>query len=191
LTINRLPDEVLLEIFDSYRQSTNHYSYYWREKYAWFNLAHVCRRWRAVVFASSSRLDLNITVGPEKPGYIKTILSGHLSILIDYVRMYEPPGNITGSALWRMHAALRHRDRVREISFGGWSVISFGKFIRATNYHFPTLESLDLCFPHGRPHFSGDQINQIYVFGVLDCSALPSHPYLEFCCLQRLSLTSL
>ena len=68
LTINRLPDEVLLEVFDYYRQNINHYNYQWREKYAWFNLAHVCGRWRAVMFASSFRLDLNVIVGPKKTG---------------------------------------------------------------------------------------------------------------------------
>jgi F-box-like len=151
--INRLPDEVLLEIFDLYRQSIiNQYDYQWRKKYGWFNLAHVCRRWHAAMFASTSRLDLNIVVGPEKPSHIKTILSGHLPILIDYS---DPYGIITASALWRMRAALRHRNRVREISFGGYGV-TFKKFIKATNYHFPALESLVLSFPrfprdHGEP----------------------------------------
>jgi hypothetical protein len=155
LTINRLPDEVLLEIIDSYRQNlkifhryrlkNDQYGDQWRKKYAWFNLAHVCRRWRSVVFASSSRLDLNIVVGPEKPSHIKTILSGHLPILIDYLCL-DLPDN-TDSALWCMRAALRHRDRVREISLRGWDVI-FGKIIRATNYYFPALESLVLRFPY-------------------------------------------
>ena len=143
LTINCLFDEVLLEIFDSYRHSIEPYDQHWRKKYVWLNLAHVCRRWRAVMFASSSRLDLSVTVGPQKPGHIKTILSGHLPILIDYFSSYGPLEYITGSALWRMRAALRHRDRVREIIFGG-SGSAFGKFIRATNYHFPALESLVL-----------------------------------------------
>ena len=117
----------------------------------WLNLAHVCRRWRAVMFASSSRLDLNIVLGPEKPGHIKTILSGHLPILINYWLLTHFCGSYkledtTSSALWRMHAALKHRDRVREISFGGWDVI-FGEFIRATNHHFPALQSLVLSLP--------------------------------------------
>ena len=136
---------MLLEIFDSYRQSIDLYNLRWRKKYVWLNLTHVCRRWRVVVFTSSSRLDLSITVGPQKPGHIKTILSSPLPISIEYHCLY---GDITGSAIWRMHAALRHRDRVREIFFGGSGVI-FGKFIRATNYHFPSLESLILYFPHG------------------------------------------
>ena len=97
----------------------------------WLDLAHVCRRWRAVIFASSSRLDLKITVGPKKPGHIETILrlSSPLPIFIEYKYLF---GDITGSALWRMRAALRHRgDRVRGISFEG-SNAGFKKFFRAT-----------------------------------------------------------
>jgi hypothetical protein len=100
------------------------------------------------MFASSFRLDLNIIVGPRKPGHIKTILSGHLPILIDYSYRYRPRDIITGSAIWRMHAALGHRDRVREITFEGFDLI-FGNFIKATSYHFPALESLHLWFPRG------------------------------------------
>jgi hypothetical protein len=137
---------VLLEIFDSYRQIIGSYDHRWRKKCTWLNLAHVCRRWHAVIFASSSRLDLGINVGPEKPGHIKEILSSHLPIFIEYqCRITDI--RVTGSALWRMRAALRHRDRVRKISFAGCAA-SFRKFIRATNYHFPALESLDLGFSY-------------------------------------------
>ena len=149
LTINHLPDEVLLEVFDSYRQGIGESDNQWRKKHAWFNLAHVCRRWRAVVFASSSRLDLNITVGPKNTGHIKTMLSGHLPILIDYYpgNLRRPIRAITGSALRRMHAVLRYHDRVREISFGA---LDIEKFISAANYHFPALESLALGFSYGQ-----------------------------------------
>jgi hypothetical protein len=107
------------------------------------------------VFASSSRLDLNIIVGPRKPSHIKTILSGHLPILIYYLALrWDEPHDTIDSALCRMRAALRHRDRVRERSIdfrrwshGAWDVI-FEKFMRAANYHFPTLESLVLSFPN-------------------------------------------
>jgi hypothetical protein len=106
------------------------------------------------VFASYSHLDINLVVGPEKPGQLKATLSGHfLPILIDYSsRTNGPPTRreITGSALWHMRAALRHRDRVREISFGGWDVDFIETFISATNYPFPALESLVLSFPDGQ-----------------------------------------
>jgi hypothetical protein len=149
--IIKLPDEVLLDIFDSYRQNIiDKYDHYWRNKYGWFNLAHVCRRWRAVVFASSSRLDLNVIVEPVKPDDdIKSILSGHLPIIIDYL-LYKSKDDTGSAALWRMLAALEHRDRVRDISFQA-NIDDFGKFIEATSYHFPALESLSLYFPHHEP----------------------------------------
>ena len=106
------------------------------------------------MFASYSHLDINIVVGPEKPGQLKATLSGHfLPILIDYSSRTNGPQTrreITGSALWRMRAALRHRDRVREISFRGWDVDFIETFIPATNYPFPALESLVLSFPDGQ-----------------------------------------
>ncbi len=102
------------------------------------------------MFASSFRLDLGITVGPRKPGHIKTILSGFfLPILIDYRKYYL---YLTGSALWRLRAALKHPDRVRGIIFDGTST-NFNKFFKLTNHSFPILESLIL---RAR---SGDRMN--------------------------------
>ena len=144
MTINDLLDEVLLDIFDFYRQGVDSYDQ-WREKYVWFNLTHVCRRWRAVIFASSLRLDLGITVGPIKPKEIETILAGPLPILIEYKCMYE---EMTSSAIWRLRAALKHHDRVRGIFFGGTSVWS-NEFFRATNHSFPILERLTLVPLYG------------------------------------------
>ena len=117
--------------------------------------------------------------------------------LIDYSsRSDGSQRDITGSALWCMHATLGHLDRVQGIWFEGWVVNSFEKFMSVTNYHFPALESLVLFSSHltanglSQPHFSGDHINQISFFDVLDCPTVPSHPFMDFCCPQRLSQTS-
>ena len=142
MTINYIPDEVLLEIFDSYREDIDPYNQ-WRKQHVWIYLTHVCRRWRAVIFASSSRLDLGITIGKKTPGHIKTILSGSLPIFIDFKYGIED----IGSARWRMLAALKHHDRVREISFQGMSAY-FDKFFKVTQCAFPTLESLSLSFTY-------------------------------------------
>jgi hypothetical protein len=151
LSINNLPDEVLLEIFDSFRQGVDPYDQKWKKEHLWLNLAHACAKWRAVVFASINRLDLSITVGPEKPGHIKTILSSPLPLSLDYRRTpdcqwEEDIAGITGSALWRMRTVLKHHtDRVREITFEGeWA--SFNKFFKMTNCTFSMLESLSLTF---------------------------------------------
>ena len=109
----------------------------------WIDLAHVCRTWRAIVFASSSRLDLGITIGPIKPHHIKTILSGSLPIFINY----KDVDGLLGSALWRMRAALEQRDRVREIFIDRMST-TFDKFFKETHCPFPALESLFICFKY-------------------------------------------
>jgi hypothetical protein len=112
----------------------------WRKNYEWFNLTHVCRRWRAVVFASASRLDLTITLGPQGPDDIETTLPGFLQILVNYRynNVY-----VTDSALRHLRSALEHRGRVREIFLTGPSVW-FDVFFEATKCSFPVLESLFL-----------------------------------------------
>ena len=142
---------MLLEIFDSFRQGVDPYDQKWKKEHLWLNLAHVCPKWRAVLFASTNRLDLGITVGPEKPGHIKTILSSPLPLFLDYRRTPDSQWEdditgMTGSAHWRMRTALKHhRDRVREITFeGNWG--SFNKFFKMANCSFSMLESLSLTF---------------------------------------------
>ncbi|KAI9445985.1 hypothetical protein H4582DRAFT_519707 [Lactarius indigo] len=57
-TINTLPDEVFLEIFDQYR-SVKTWSRPGSQGW-WYTLVHICRRWRRLVFASSIRLNLQL-----------------------------------------------------------------------------------------------------------------------------------
>lgn len=141
LTIDNLPDEVLLDIFDFYRPSQR-FSELWREECLWFNLAHVCRRWRAVMLESASRLDLAATLGPKKPGNIETILSSPWPFFINYRCKHVYASD---SALCRMRSALEHHDRVRGIVLNG-SNKWFDDFFEATNSSrpFPVLESLFL-----------------------------------------------
>jgi hypothetical protein len=117
--INHLPDELLLEIFDSYRRVIGPHPFggHWKRDYGWFNLAHVCRKWRAVMFASSSRLDLGISATPKTLGDVKTVLPDPLAIFIDFRNTYV---DITRGEISRMRAALEHhRGRVREIALLG------------------------------------------------------------------------
>jgi hypothetical protein len=130
--INHLPDELLLEIFDSYRQGIDPHNHQWKKNHTWINLTHVCRKWCAVMFASSSRLDL-ITVGPKKPGHIKTILSGHLPILIDYKCMHE---DLTG----------RHSDITIAFARSPLQEREPGSTNSSERPMTPLLESLSLRF---------------------------------------------
>jgi hypothetical protein len=84
------------------------------------------------------------TIGPVKPHHIKTILSGPLPIFIDYEyvdALHRP----SGSVLWRLQAALEHRDRVREISIDTMCA-KFDKFFKEIQCDFPVLESFSFGF---------------------------------------------
>ncbi|KAI9452424.1 hypothetical protein BJY52DRAFT_1214594, partial [Lactarius psammicola] len=63
-TIGVLPGNVLLEIFGFCRNNHDHTR---RPVWKWHLLAHVCRMWRQIVFASPRRLNLQILCTPGTP----------------------------------------------------------------------------------------------------------------------------
>jgi len=78
VTIDVLLDDLLLEIFDLYREeSTRRYPV--KATWEWTTLAHVCRRWRAIIFASPRRLHLRVTCDPRTP--VKTSVLGYLAAI--------------------------------------------------------------------------------------------------------------
>ena len=141
-TINHLPDELLVEIFDLYRQdiaqtyplSLNE----WSITLDWFELIHVCKRWRTIMFASASWLGLCLVLTPEKGGNIKTILSRHFPPLPIEIHYCRP---VKTKDIGRMLAALKRPDRIRKISFLG-SAADLNKLFKATKGTFPALETL-------------------------------------------------
>jgi F-box-like len=66
VTIDVLPDDVLVEIFGFYENiDTPRWSS--SRNIMWHTLVHVCRRWRYVVFASPRRLNLRLTYHGHRP----------------------------------------------------------------------------------------------------------------------------
>src|SRR6202012_5816338 len=60
--IDPLPDDVFLEIFDLFLLDFNYPTDYpFQRMRKWLILAHVCQRWRRIIFASPRRLDLYLT----------------------------------------------------------------------------------------------------------------------------------
>jgi F-box-like len=103
-----LPDDVLLEIFDFYVDEDSETS----EKRIieeWITLAHVCRRWRSVVFQSPLRLNLRLYCTPETPArkYLDNWPPLPLIVYEDPHIFEDKPDNII--------AALEHNDRVCRI----------------------------------------------------------------------------
>ncbi|KAI0306197.1 hypothetical protein B0F90DRAFT_1696996 [Multifurca ochricompacta] len=142
--VDNLPGDVLLEIFDSYRSIIKHlfeknHRRVWNSRHGWFKLAHVCRNWRLVVLASSSRLHLRLffTVHRSPRAVMLTRLPP-LPITVDY-----PSGANNHLEQNRLVNALRSPNRVHEIAFQ--ETVDFrDKFLKVTNHPFPKLRRLVL-----------------------------------------------
>ncbi|KAH9002441.1 hypothetical protein EDB86DRAFT_309287 [Lactarius hatsudake] len=151
VTIGKLPEDVLLEIFNAYRQDMEFepcYENIWNGRnHGWFKLAHVCQRWRRVVFSSPSLLHVHLLFTPHRsPRMAMLKLLPLFPILIDHRASSES---------WRVKtdnlalAAIKYRSRVRGITLRR-PYTDIEKFLTALSYPFPELESLEICTPNDR-----------------------------------------
>ena len=152
LTIDNLPTELLLEIFDAYRQ---HFDYgykhqrCWNTSLTWFKLIHVCRKWRHVVFTSMTHLNLYLILETRHRdrNHRDIILSRHfppLPIVIDC----HFGGPSTPEDQVRLLSTLKLCDRVHGISVFGRRAPDFAEFFEQTKRPFPTLKSLKIYHEH-------------------------------------------
>jgi hypothetical protein len=146
--IDNLPEDVLLEIFDAYRQEMEiltRYANVWNSRDGWYKLAHVCPRWRRLVLLSPTRLHVHLLFTPRRSSRV-TMLKRlpPFPILVDYrdASWTEREENL---AL----AAISHRSRVRGIALRT-PYTDAVKLCRALSQPFPELESLENfpSFPH-------------------------------------------
>ena len=138
-TFDILPDDVLLEFFNFYL--VTYFCLRGRIK-GWQVLAHVCRRWRSVVFQSPRRLNLRILCTPETPARDALNLWPPLPLVI-----YDPrdiPRHKSG--LDNIVAALEHNDRVCQIELGCYSSSELEYYTNsaAMQKPFPELTHLQL-----------------------------------------------
>ena len=133
-----LPDDVLLEIFD--------FSVREQRIQEWITLAHVCRRWRSVVFQSPHRLNLRLVCTAKTPARDTLDIWPPFPLIIhDWDRK---PGEVDN-----IIAALEHNDRVSQIYLNFLSSPEF-KYITdsaAMNKPFPELTHLHLCVNDDKP----------------------------------------
>jgi hypothetical protein len=144
VAIDKLPGEVLLEIFDHYRQSFDHQIFFlrvWNNKNGWFKLAHVCHKWRCIVLASPRRLRVLLFFAESTPTRAAALESqslSHLPIHVDYSEIVW-----NASAQTRLISALRYLNRVVRIAING-SRKDFDKICKALDLPFPALLSFEL-----------------------------------------------
>jgi F-box-like len=136
IPINKLPDEVLIEIFDFYVVEDPD-QFLKRSTEAWQLLVHVCRRWRRLVFASPRRLNLRLFCKPEVPVRDKLDIWPALPLLIQ--------GSISPSNVDNILAVLNRHDRVSMIHLSYFRTTpEVEKVWAAMHVPFPKLTVLRL-----------------------------------------------
>ena len=149
VTIEILPDHPLLEIFDFYVEDSRGpaQSDMVEQLDAWHALVHVCRRWRSLVFASSRRLNLRILcTQTRRPGRIPKLWPALPIVIwceeICYANTGIPEKPLLGAA--NIVSALRHRNRVSQISLLNIPVTKLFRFITSMHASFPILTHVEL-----------------------------------------------
>ena len=128
VTVDMLPDDVLLELFNFYVNKAGRI-----EK--WHTLVHVCRRWRNVVFGSTRRLGLQLFCTAGKPVRETLDVWPPLPIIIRH-------GCYQTLDMDNIVAALKHTDRVCEIRLWPVPSLQWENVLVAMEQPFPELTDL-------------------------------------------------
>ncbi|KAI0290784.1 hypothetical protein BC826DRAFT_970249 [Russula brevipes] len=132
VTIDILPDDVLLEIFeiDTVNEGIHR----------WHKLVHVCRRWRTVVFASPHRLNLRLRCKYKTPVRKMLDIWPVLPIIIED----DSNGFMHAEGADNIVAALEHPGRVCRIRLWDTPKSDLDRFTAAMTEPFPELTFLHL-----------------------------------------------
>ncbi|KAH9165699.1 hypothetical protein EDB89DRAFT_2008119 [Lactarius sanguifluus] len=140
MSIHMFPDSVLLEIFNLCRTTRGRNDYFRKQPAPMleWRLVHVCQRWRNLIFASPSRLNLELLCTHGTPVMKGLDCWPAFPIVIKYDKIaQEDTDNII--------AALEHPDRVRRITLSGVTKPFWGKIDAAMRQSFPILTHLWLA----------------------------------------------
>ena len=127
MSIDTLPDDVLLNIFD----------FFVREVYlmeAWQTLVHVCRRWRRIVFGSPLRLNLRLFCSNKTPARDTLDVWPAFLLHIQCRERAETADNII--------AVLERSDRVCNIELGYLGRSDLEQISAVMQVPFPELTGL-------------------------------------------------
>jgi F-box-like len=138
VTIESLPDHVLLDIFDFYQVIINEYKN--EHPYDWETLVHVCQRWRYLVFESPIRLNLQLFCTEKAP--VRKMLHIWPALPLAILLFYDYPWDKLDNPFDNLIAALEHRDRVRQIRIINTVNYLWDQIVTAMQGPFPTLKYL-------------------------------------------------
>ena len=132
-----LDNDSLLQIFSHYRL---HHEGNWNLQYMWRNLAHICRRWRYLLYDSSSHLDMYLFLTSDSPS-IGTL--SHLPPLPLVVHCSDRTETVVRKDEDHIHLGLQQHGRVRRVFLQAPSS-SLRIWLEPMNKLFPRLEDLSL-----------------------------------------------
>ena len=146
VTIDALPDNVLLETFEFYLGKDDAVGIQGAQKYdLWQKLVHVCRRWRCIVFASPRRLDLKLYCTRKRSVNSKTLDIWPALPIVIFARDLHSNEDVTS-----VITALRQHNRVCRIHhYNEQPRDSLLKELAKIDEPFPALTSLELI-SHGQ-----------------------------------------
>jgi hypothetical protein len=128
-TMDVLPDDVLLLVFDCYLAHAPRVE-------SWHTLVHVCRRWRSIVFESPRRLNLRIACTNKMR--VREKLHAWPAVPIVVSGYCDSPSGLNHN----IEAALEHNDRICRIKIvSSWYLESV---FAALEEQFPALTDLEL-----------------------------------------------
>ncbi|KAF8489514.1 hypothetical protein F5888DRAFT_1160219 [Russula emetica] len=151
VSIHILDNDSLLNVFRLYRrlnfgENENDVSVYfggkggWVDERWWYQLAHICRRWRNLILGSPSYLGLCLVCTYGTPVADMLAHSPPLPLVIDY---FDSDGNrdITAEDEEGILLALEQRDHVRRVRLE-MPIPNLQKVIIAIDEDYPSLEYL-------------------------------------------------
>jgi hypothetical protein len=186
VSIDVLPNDVLLEIFDF---SANEHrprrpSVYVIQSIieAWHALVHVCRRWRSVVFGSPLRLNLELVCTAKTPARdMLDVWPPFLPLVIRSHDYLKKDGNFPTEGVDNIIAVLERSDRVRQIGLTDVPNSHLEDILAAVQRPLPELTHLRIS-SHGGPF--------IDIF-IPDSFLSGSAPRLQFISLNGISFPGL
>ena len=138
-TDNNLPCEVLLRIFDFYKEGARTYL---DPPWGWQTLAHVCRRWRCIILASPQRLGLQVDCSAGTPTRKSLDIWPPFPIAITSINFNPYKMGARGEE--NIIAALEQRDRVCGITLFGFKRAALERFAAVMEGPLPALTHLAL-----------------------------------------------
>ncbi len=162
-----LPDNVLVEIFDFYR---NNHEYTRHTVWKWHLLVHVCQRWRQIVFVSPHRLNHQILCTHKTPARKNLGIWPAFPIVIDYRYSWR---GVTPNNKDNVIAALEHPSRICYVNLNVTGP-QLGNMAMVMQEPFPMLTRLDISLtganasvlPDGFLGGSSPCLQEVYLHGI-------------------------